>query len=68
MIYATGITIGDPIWKAMEGWLYKFKQNNVKTATFERLLTSYRMMRGYSVSYVVSASKPENTVFTRHFA
>ena len=52
MIYATGITIGDPIWKAMEGWLYKFKQNNVKTATFERLLTSYRMMRGYSVSYV----------------
>lgn len=49
---AAGFSINDPLYKAMERWLYRYKQNNVKTATFDRLITSYNTMRDYSIAYV----------------
>lgn len=38
------------VCEAMERWLYKFKKNSVKEATFDRLVTSFNMMRHYSIS------------------
>jgi integrase len=40
------------VCEAMERWLYKFKKNSVKEATFDRLVTSFNMMRHYSISYM----------------
>ena len=36
----------------MEGWLYTYKKNSVKEATFDRLLISLRMMCGYSIAHM----------------
>jgi len=36
----------------MEGWLYRFKKNSVKGATFERLMTSFKMMRSYAIAHM----------------
>ena len=55
MANASGILISDPVWKGMERWLYKYKQNSVKTATFNRLLTTYRTMREYSIAFMTIA-------------
>ena len=52
MSYAAGISIKDPVFKAMEGWLYKYKKNSVKEATFDRLLISLKMMRSYSIAFM----------------
>lgn len=52
MSYAAGISIRDSLCKAMEGWLYKYKKNSVKEATFDRLLISLRMMCGYSIAHM----------------
>ena len=52
MASTSGITISDPIWKAMERWLYKFKQNSIKASSFNRLLTSYNTMRNYSIAFM----------------
>lgn len=51
MSHVAGISIKDSLHKAMEGWLYKYKKNSVKEATFDRLLTSYKMMLGYSIAF-----------------
>ena len=47
-----GVSSKDPIETAMEGWLYRYKKNSVKEATFNRLLTSYALMRRYPVAHV----------------
>lgn len=52
MAQAIGITNKDQVFKAMEVWLYRFKQNSVKDATFDRLVTSYNMMRGYPIAFM----------------
>ena len=41
-------TIGNAIWR----WLYKYKQKSVKTATFNRLIASYNLLRNYNISEV----------------
>ena len=46
------INAWDQIYKAMEVWLYKYKKNNVKEATFDRLVTSFNMMRHYPIAYI----------------
>lgn len=45
-----GISVSDPIQSAMERWLYKYKKINVKTATFERLLTSFKLLTEYGIA------------------
>ena len=52
MAVCTTINPQDQVCKAMEGWLYRFKKNSVKEATFDRLVTSFNMMRHYPVSYM----------------
>lgn len=45
-----GISTRAKIRDGMEVWLYRFKQNGVKKATFERLLTSFELLKRYSIS------------------
>ena len=47
-----GINIRDTVSKAMEGWLYRYKQNGVKVATFNRLTTSFKLLLNYSIADV----------------
>ena len=49
---AAGFSIHDPLFKSMERWLYRFKQNSVRTSTFNRLLTSFNAMRDYNIAYM----------------
>lgn len=52
MAACTTINPQDSVCKAMEGWLYRFKKNSVKEATFDRLVTSFNMMKHYSICYM----------------
>ena len=58
----TVINTQDQICKAMEGWLYRFKKNSVKEATFDRLVTSFNMMRHYPISYMKIADLASSDV------
>ena len=45
-----GIQLSSKIYSGMEVWLFRFKKNGVKKATFERLLTSYNLFKKYNIS------------------
>jgi len=45
-----GINHKDRIEEAMERWLYKYKKTSVKTATFNRLICSFNLLREYSIA------------------
>lgn len=45
-----GISTRVKIREGMEVWLYRYKQNGVKKATFTRLLTSFELLKRYSIS------------------
>lgn len=45
------INLRDQVYKTMEGWLYRYKKNSVKQATFDRLVTSYNMMKHYPIAF-----------------
>ena len=47
-----GIEMNDKIGKAMEGWLYRYKKNNVKASTFDRLLESHKVLCGHQISQI----------------
>lgn len=47
-----GIKMKDTIRYAMERWLYRYKKNSIKAATFNRLLTSYKLLERYPLSNV----------------
>lgn len=47
-----GIRATDTIQSAMERWLYRYKKDSVKTATFNRLLTSYKLLGKYPLSNI----------------
>ena len=47
-----GIRMTDTIKSAMERWLYRYKKESVKAATFNRLLTSYKLLVKYPLSNV----------------
>ena len=47
-----GIKLKDTVQSSMEGWLYKYKKESVKSATFNRLLTSYKLLKRYPLSNV----------------
>ena len=47
-----GININDTVSTAMERWLYRYKKNGVKTATFDRLIISFKMLIGYKLASV----------------
>ena len=51
-----GISIRSRLKDGMEVWLYRFKQNGVKTATFERLITSFNLARHYPLMETQIAS------------
>lgn len=51
-----GVSTRATLKKGLEVWLYKFKQNEVKKSTFERLLTSYKLVSGYRISEMTIAS------------
>lgn len=38
--------------ESIEEWMVKYKKNSVKTATYDRLLTSFNLMKNYKVAYV----------------
>lgn len=42
------LNLGDAIWK----WLRQYKRNSVKTATYDRLLTSHKALMNYPVSRI----------------
>lgn len=45
-----GISLNTTLKDGMEVWLYRFKKNGVKQATFERLTVSYRLTLQYSIA------------------
>lgn len=47
-----GINHKDRIGESIERWLYRYKKTSVKTATFNRLLCSYRLLCDYRISQV----------------
>lgn len=44
-----GISIRSRMRDGVEIWLYRFKQNGVKKATFDRLLVSFELAKRYSI-------------------
>lgn len=52
MTNGTGIQMTDTLYSAIERWLYKYKQASVKTASFNRLLESHRLLRKYRLANV----------------
>lgn len=59
---ANAINLRDQVYKAMEGWLYRYKKNSVKEATFDRLVASYNMMRHYPIAYMSIGDLTTNDV------
>ena len=49
---ALGISIRSKLREGLEVWLYRYKINGVKKATFERLLVSYNLVKNYHISEV----------------
>lgn len=47
-----GIRVTDTIESSMRRWLYRYKKESVKASTFNRLLTSYKMLEKYPLSNV----------------
>lgn len=52
MANASGISVSDTISKAMEGWLYRNKKNDVKVATFDRLLASFALLKHHRIANI----------------
>lgn len=38
--------------ESMNDWMVKYKQNSVKPATYDRLITSFNLMKKYDIAYV----------------
>ena len=38
--------------ESMMNWMVKYKKNSVKQATYDRLLTSFNLMKNYKIAYV----------------
>lgn len=51
-VNSTGISLIGTVKEGMEVWLYKFKKNGVKKATFERLIVSYRLAKNYAIMFI----------------
>lgn len=49
----TSFSTNQRIGVAMEGWLYRYKQYNVKDSSFRRLVASYKLLRQYQISNVL---------------
>ena len=39
-------------YQAIEEWMVRYKKNSVKTATYDRMLVSFKLMKNYKISYV----------------
>ena len=39
-------------YQTLEEWMVKYKKNSVKTATYDRMLVSFKLMKNYKISYV----------------
>ena len=38
--------------ESMNEWMVKYKKNSIKPSTYDRLLTSFKLMKDYSIAYV----------------
>lgn len=40
------------LYESINEWMVKYKKNSVKPATYDRLITSFNLMKNYSIAYV----------------
>lgn len=40
------------LFESIEDWMVKYKKNSVKTATYDRMITTYNLMKRYKIAYV----------------
>ena len=40
------------LYESIEEWMVKYKKNSVKTATYDRLVTSFNLMKNYRIAFV----------------